>query len=266
MKKLDAKKIIIIIVAVLVIIGIIALVIKNSNKQEKANEEETTKIEEITTNYIKSLKLGNTNQYLGANLLFTDNKITYDDLSTADILGTAFRYVTSDENYVLDTDLNLSLLSSGYDINDYVAIVSGENVRNAIKTLFGKDWDNKEYINYGTGSYYNYTYNENLDCYFQSFNDNYDLIDFQNIKSIYTKTISTTKNKNEAKIKIAVAYVENLENAKVFYSDEDNKEELYKSEEDEDTIREDYIDKLSTYTITYKIDGDNYYFDSIEKN
>ena len=71
MKNLDAKKIAIIVAILIVVALIVVLVLKNGNKQTEATAEETTKLEEITNNYITEMKLGYATEYLGKEKLYS---------------------------------------------------------------------------------------------------------------------------------------------------------------------------------------------------
>ena len=268
MKNLDAKKIAIIVAILIVVALVVVLVLKNGNKQTEATAEETTKLEEITNNYITEMKLGYATEYLGKEKLYSNDKTTVKDLTDGDILNTAFRYIENENKdaMIIDEGLQISLKANGYEIANYETIIKGEEVRKAIKTLFGIDWEDKGYANDSENeSYFTFTYDKSLDVYFQAFNENYRNVNFNAIKSVLTKTIEATKNKKEAKITIAVAFANHITEETLVYSDINNKDKVYSTTEQTKEIKEDQIDQFTKYTITYKIDGDNYIFESIEK-
>ena len=84
MKNFDWKKIAIIVGIAIVLVLVLALVINNSNKEKEASKEDREIIEKLTDNYIKYLKVGNTTEYIGMDLLFSKDEIKLDDLTDGD--------------------------------------------------------------------------------------------------------------------------------------------------------------------------------------
>ncbi|MGN1337753.1 MAG: hypothetical protein ACI4WW_04680 [Candidatus Coprovivens sp.] len=266
MKNFDWKKIAIIVGIAIVLVLVLALVINNSNKEKEASKEDREIIEKLTDNYIKYLKVGNTTEYIGMDLLFSKDEIKLDDLTDGDILGMAFRYIINEtDKEIITKELRLNLQLNEIDPDSYQYILKSEDIKETVKKLFGIEWENKNYQSTGT-EYYNYYYNEFLDIYLQEINEKYKNINFEEIGDVYTRTLKVTKDKKEAKIKIAVAYVEEQDEQQAFYKDSKRKEHIYTTNSIEEEIREDEIERFDTYTITYKVDGDNYIFDNIKKD
>ena len=169
MKKLDNKKIILLVVLILAIALVIFLAIKQSSKKKDgklANDEETKIAETATIDYITKLTYGQGTAYNGLDLLYNRDSVTYDDLTVGNILTTAFEYaVNNSESEVSNTVIN-ALKNDGFD-TDNMTIISGSSIRNAIKKIFGVDFDNKDYsagINYK----FQYFYNSEFDVYLRS--------------------------------------------------------------------------------------------------
>lgn len=266
MKNFDWKKIAIFAGIAIVLILVIALIINNSNKEKEASKEDREVIEKLTDNYIKFLTNGKTTDYLGMDILFNKDETKIEDLTNGDILGVAFRYIVNEtDKDIMTEELKLNLKLNEINPDNYQYVLKEEDVKEAIKELFDIDWENKTY-QANEIEYYNYYYNDFLGVYLQEVNQNYKNINIEEVGNIYNRTVKVTKNKDEAKIKFAVAYVETQDEQQAFYKDAKRKDQVYITDKIEDEIREDQVEKFQTYTITYKVDGDRYIFQSIKKD
>mgnify|MGYP004455329133 FL=1 len=262
MKKLDNKKIILLVVLILVIALIIFFAIKQSSKNKNgklANEEETKIAENATIDYITKLTYGQGTPYNGLDLLYSRDSVTYDDLTIGNVLTTAFEYaINNSESDVPNTVIN-ALKKDGFD-TDNMTIINGSSVRNAIKKIFGIDFDNKDYsagINYK----FQYFYNSEFDVYLRSSTDL--PISTDNTYLLY-KIIKTTTNNDKLNTELAVAYVYFYNNKYYFTKDANNKEKVYESDKLE--LQKDKLNEFEHFTITLKKVNDDYVFEKISKN
>lgn len=262
MKKLDNKKIILLVVLILAIALVIFLAIKQSSKKKDgklANDEETKIAETATIDYITKLTYGQGTAYNGLDLLYNRDSVTYDDLTVGNILTTAFEYaVNNSESEVSNTVIN-ALKNDGFN-TDNMTIISGSSIRNAIKKIFGVDFDNKDYsagINYK----FQYFYNSEFDVYLRSTTEL--AVNTDNTYLLY-KIIKTTTSNNKLNTEIAVAYVYNYNNKYYFTKDANNKEKVYESDKLE--LQEDKLNEFEHFTITLKKINDDYVFEKISKN
>lgn len=261
MKNLDSKKIALLVIIILAIALVVFFVITKGSKKNKENEasKEETTIAENATKYFTKLTYGHGTAYKGLDIIFNKDSVTYKDLSVGNILTVAYDYAIDNYNSSVSNLLVKDLKANGYD-TDNMEIISGENIRNAIKKLFGVDFTDQDFnaeVNYK----YKYYYNSEHDVYLRSTQDT--IINSDDSMLTY-KIIKTTSKNDKLFTEIAVIYIYKY-NGKYYYTkDAQNKEKVYESDKLEP--KEDKLNEFNHFTITLKKDKDNYIFEKIEKN
>ena len=238
--------------------GLIYLVVSKSGGGSKKTLEEN--IEDKNINYFLYLGQGGNTKYNGYDLIFTGNTVKYEDLSVGNVLTAAFNFLydNQEERTALDPSLYAEL-DTQYDMANLDAL-KGEQVRKAIKRLFGVDWKDKSYSNTVSKFAFVYTYDAEFDVYLRAevvagVRDNY----------LTYKVLETKKDKDVISTIVAIAYANKVENGYDIFSDFSNNN-LIKSQigislkdwKDED------IEKLQKYKINSKLVDKDYVFDSIE--
>ena len=257
MKSDRLKKIIIIIIIIAIIVGAI-IAIRNGKKPSKQESQDVETVNSI----ILSLKEGYGTPYDGIELLYEEDKVTYDTLSTSNILFAATRYILEKG---LDNSLEHHVTETlekeyGYSIEKYTPY-KGAAIRQAIKELFGKDFEDQSATN-EVNFLYDFIYVDELDVYLKKRNDTYayETTDYH----LKTKAIKTTKSSDKFETEIAVAYVQERNN-KFAYSNTVDFKEIIVELDKLDEIPDKEIDNFSHYIITLKKSGNNYIFESITK-
>lgn len=267
MKKLDWKKILILIVAVVLVVGLIIFAVNKFGK-DKITEEQFKTAEDISIKYITYMTLGYNNNYNGVDILFSKDKTTYEDLTTANILTTAIRYSIDKLNPSVDSIVVNQVAQEGYNTDDYT-IYEGATIRQAIKEVFGVDFENQSSVN-EVNFGYDYIYLSDYDVYLSRKSSYY----YEPTEKLYVtyKKLDSKQVKNNIEIEIAVAYIFDMngDNSKLVYtSDANGNEVVLETTGDANTtnydIPEDSIDKFQKYTITLKKVNDKYVFDNIAK-
>lgn len=259
MKNLDVKKLVILIIIVAIVIGALILIVnKTTNNEKKANKEETEVANEISLDYITRLTLGTGSSYNGIDLLFQKDKVTYDDLNTGNILTVAYEYATNNLETGIPSLTIQQLQNENINIDEYT-ILTGDVVKQAIKEVFGVDFEHKSYnmnINYS----YTYMYLPEYNVYLRKYTKlNYDTGNYH----IDYKTVNTTKKGNKILNEIAVAYIYQNNSTYYYTKDSANNEVIYESDKQE--LKEDQLKKFEHYIITLKNVDNKYVFESIEK-
>ena len=268
MKNIDFKKLLVFLGIVIAIGLVIFLIVKAVNKEKGTNEEETKILEEIGLEYITKLTQGYTTDFNGIDLLFDNDSVEYKDLSSASILNTAMRYVVKKElnNNVATSSLEIINEDFEKDISEFSAY-NGEAVRQAVKELFGIDYENGESIN-ELGFGYNIFYNSDFDIYLKGTNDQYKAPNYENsVKFYVTKTTKETKKKEtRLKMEFVVAYTKENENsAKLDYAKDPNGATIVTSLGEKEEFPKDKVDEFDKYSITLKKVDNNYVFESLKK-
>lgn len=244
------------------ILFIVVLVVIKVFLNFKTDGEDIENIELKTTSYITSLTNGYATAYNGVELLY-DKKTTIDDLTNDNILNTAIRYAVDNLDVEVNEVIINNLESKGYTIDKFT-FYNAKAIREAIKELFGLEWDNKS--SSGDMNFvYRFIYLEEYDVYLKTtteyMNDYYN----QNTSTIEYKITDTKKSKNNIKITVAIAYVDVSFGELVYYSDKTGDNEVYKDKIDASSIDDSKLNSFKKYIITLKnVDG-KYVFDSIEE-
>lgn len=256
--------IIIVIVAILVIKGI-----GGKKEEEVLSDADSEAAITYVNNYVTQLTDGYTSDFSGKDYIFSEDKYSYSDLTTASILNTAIKYI--DKNPSLNTGVSTYALdeleSNGEYENIYqYAAYSGSSIRQAIKALFNVDFNDTEIVE-EPGFAYNIYYDSTYDIYLYG-QSNYYVKSDSNYK-IETSTIKTTKvDDSTLKVYIAVGFIykDSSSNKKLYYKDSGFSEKIAETDLDSTDFPTDSIDSFQQYAVTLKITGDNTYaFDNIEK-
>ena len=267
MKNFDFKKLFIFLGIVLVIGLVIFLITKIGNKEKKATEEEIKIAEDIGLNYIAKLTQGYVSDYNGIDILYEKDSVEYKDLSTASILNIAMNYVvTKDLDNSVSTSV-INIIQDDYegDINEY-AIYKGSSVRQAIKELFGVDFENNEAIGV-TGFGYNIFYDSDYDLYLKNTSDQFKGFSTDTFMRFnVTKTYKEIKKKEERlKMEYVVSYVKKSDTDKLDFAKDKNGETIVASLTDKDYFPKDKSNEFVKYCITFKKVNDKYVFESLKK-
>ncbi len=263
MKNVDVKKLLVFIL-IIVAIGIIGFVAFKSLGKDKISDEEKEIIENLGFNYYVNMSRDYSSFYGGLDYLFSKDKVTYDDLDTGAILNTALTYAQ-------DNNLNLTI-QSGYmdgledenlygDLDNY-GIYNAQGIRDAIKELFGVEWDNKSSIN-TLNFMYDFYYDGLFDLYLVMRNDVMDYTDSN--RSMNYKIIETTKKDNKLLTTFALGYIYGDGNTMSIAKDPSG-EEIVVENTSSVELPDDKLDSFNKYTLTLKqTDDKKYVFESIEK-
>ena len=266
MKNIEWKKLIVLLVIIIAVIGLVVFIVKLLNKDGNVpTKEQTTAAEKLTINNICNLTKGYGTMYDGIDVLFSHDKVTYEDLSVPNVLNAAVRYAKETLNAEVPSTLVYQVeKATPYRSANYEFFM-GETIRQAIKELFGIDFENKTgrpEFNYG----YSFVYLSEFDVYLMTTNEYYK--EKEENYGIAYRIISTTKEKKADKLKteIAVAYTINKGEKKLFLKEADDEKAVYEADKDATEIEENKANDFYHYTITLKnVDG-KYVFESIEKN
>lgn len=261
MKNIDFKKLLVFIMIIVLIVLLVFAGIKFMGKEE-LDETSNKKINDVMNEYFSKLTEGYTSTYNGVDYLYAKDKTTAADLELKQILNMAIKYA-SDHNLDISVSIadleNINKEGIYGDINDYTSY-NGEAIREAAKTLFGKELEKTSAIS-SNGFLYDYYYVPEYDIYLVKRNNVYDLT--SNKQKVEYKVISTEKKKDKYITTIAVAYVYKTDNATYYYKDALGKEEI---SNDSKEFPEDEINKFDKYKFTLSLDDNgNYIFESVEK-
>jgi len=247
MKKFDIKKLLVLILIIAVVAVIIFLVIKGS-KATKPSESEATTSETLTMDYFASMTSGYNTLYDGIDVLYNNDSLKYEDLQTANILNVAAKYVSDqDSNAGVSSNIITKLKeSTEYGNIDNASIFNGSEIRAAIKTLFGVDFEDQSAID-NIDFKYDIYYNSEFDLYIIQKAANV-LEDYasENEKVDYT-LIETVKENNDLKTTIAVAYVYNDGTNNSYCKDKDCETIVVENAEE---FPKDNINDFEHYTFT----------------
>ena len=210
--------------------------------------------------YFVNLSEGYDSKYNGVDKLFNKESFTKDSLNEGMMLTAAYRYAMDPKNNidVSITPNEYAALEENINLED-AKVIKGQIIRDAIKVLFGIDYNNKGYS--GTGYKYTYTYDSYNDMYVRKAEAN--SADSNN--SILPIVISNSKKDDTIVTKVAIAYVNENGNKYEIYSDSENRDLIKSVEEiniDDFTKKE--VDKLSKFNVTCKDVDKNYTFEKIE--
>ena len=163
MEKLDKKTIVgLIIAAIIVVIGIICLALFNS-KGKPASEEELTAANNAYKEYVFSMTYGYGTKYDGIDKLYEKDETTYDTLHRNVILNAATRYATDHLEIAITKEKENALKTQYGYTNNYVAY-NGDAVKEAVKILYGKEWEHGSGLNDNLFGY-DFNYIATLDVY-----------------------------------------------------------------------------------------------------
>lgn len=263
MEKLNKKGIVgLVIAAIAIIAGVVCLASFNS-KGKTATEEELMAATRAYEDYVFSMTYGYATQFSGTDKLYSKDKVTYETLHRNVILNTAARYAASNlGNSIAVSKMNILKTKYNYDSKQYTAF-DGNAIKDAIKIIYGKDWE------HGSGSNddifgYNFDYIPELDLYLRSRSKSY--LSTDGLSIVDYKTIKATRKDNTVKLTLAIAYTYTIDNKIIYTNSPDSGKAIYETTKEEKGIKEEEIDKFPKYEVTFLIDdNNNYTFQSIEK-
>lgn len=269
MNKMDIKKLIILLVLIAAIVIVLVMLFKNNKKEKNnVNEEDAKIVETKTLNYLVELTAGYQSEYNGVDNLYYKDKTTVDDLTDASILATAIKYLGVNKMVTTDDALNNQIeREQRIDIDDY-SVYSGEKIKEAVKELFGIDFNHKSVMN-EENHIYTYWYLEEYDVYLVGFSPNY-LDTYEYDYYVVPKVIETTKDNDNLKTEVAISYVNLDQNQNLKFSKEPNMsniiyEEKLNSNMDNFQIADDKVNEFTHYIFTFKKVDNSYVFVSVEK-
>ena len=253
----------IVIGGILIILAIVGLALFNSRSKE-LNEEQLTEVTTLSEDFIFTLTEGYPTSYAGLDKLYEKDELTYDDLHQNVILNAAIKYAS----FNLENSINSAVIDKientyKYDLTKY-SVYDGNKVAEAVKILFGKDLVLGSVENDNTYGY-DFIYLPSENVYLKTKGAAYFPAD--DSETVKTKIISTSTKDNKVELTVAVAYAHKFDNKLVFTSDSTRNDIVYESTLDDDSIKDEYIDKLTKYTFTFNLDkeNNNYTFESVKK-
>ena len=259
MKGKNGLKLVGIVIALVVVVALLFLGLKaiSNKKGKEITGDAKEKVETVAVEYIANLTTGTGTIYNGTDVLFSKAEAqTYKDLDKVYVLNAAYSYAINNGKASVDSAL-YDYVKRTYHYTD-CDIVSGEEIRNGVKALFGEDFKDTNAELYGFT--YKFIYDENNDIYIilsetvGVSNPNY---------SVYTKVVSAVEKDKKVEVDLVVAYVYKADNTYSFTKDVNLKEAVFTSAKYE--MDDAKVDSFDHYIITLNKDGDNYTFESIQK-
>lgn len=259
MKKLDKKKlaalIVIVVLIILAVFGIFKLVKKNSGLTKEAQE----KVEETINTYFTKLSTGYSSIYGGLDYLYDNESVEYKNLNTGSVIELAIKY--AEQN-----DLDMAVNDAVYEFFKKATKQEGhaynaKAIQDAVKILFGKDLELKDYFG-GPDYLYDYYYLEEYNAFVKTRNDTHDLTSSNSSMDFYI--MSHKKNKDTVVSTIAVAYVYKS-SGKYTYTKDKNGSNAIVEKLDEIKFPTDKADEFNKFELTTKKVDDHYEFVSLKK-
>ncbi len=238
--------------------GAIYLIVQKNNTGSKTKKE---KIETISSiQHFVNLTEGYDSKYNGIDRLFQEESATKDDLHNGILLTAAYRYILDPKNNIDSniTPIEYAELEEGVDISN-ATVLKGKQVRDAIKILFGIEFENDGYTN--KNFKYAYSYDPVTDMYIRKESTN----SADAAYSILPIVVSNKKNGSTIVSKVAIAYVIRKDKEFNIYSDSENTN-LIKTVEiiDINDFTEKELDQMAKFNITSQDINKNYTFEKIE--
>ena len=215
-------------------------------------KEELNVTDDLVVNLINNLT--NITNYSGNDFfgyLYQKDMYELKDLSNQFKLNVAMAYLIDDNDYDYEDVYNNKTTISISQIEEYAKKIFGENVSLNYEDIKGSceawwwtyDKTNQLYKNPSTGCGGAF------------------------LPQYYKKTTKAIKYDDKIEIIEKVAYSEYTDTdipIKTIYTSMNKNQELIKLENNEDFNINNYLDKLDSYKYTFKKEGDNYYFYSVE--
>ncbi len=262
MKNFDFKKLLVFILIIAALVALAFVLFKTVNK-DKVTEENKQQAESSISTYYLNLTKGYSTTYGGLDVLYSYDKITYEDLKEQEIVNTAANYLSDHEiNYTVSSDVMSQLKSSGkYGVLENYRIYSGESIRQAVKELFDSDTitSNAAPANFTL----DILYDTNTDCYLITNND------VQNNEaaeaSMDFSIVSTETKDGKLITTVAIAYVYD-DNGNIMYMKDPDGENVIAENLEKKEFPKDKINDFDKYKFTLKQTKDKkYVFESVEK-
>ncbi len=266
MKNIDFKKLLVFLGIVLAIGLVIFGIVKIAGNKKGANEEQKEILEDIGLKYIARITDGYNSNFNGVDLLYGNEKeITYEDLTVSSVLYVATKYITDKEidNAVSSVAVDKCREMIGPEAENFTPY-KGEAVRQAIKELFGVDFDNTSAVD-EAGFGFNFYYIPDYDIYLKGINYTNFSHDYDFDLMFHTVKTAKVKKGDKLQIEYAVAYTMINDGQKRDFATDVKGENIVATLEKTETFPEDKVKEFDTYTITLKKDGDNYIFESFKK-
>ena len=261
MEKFDIKKIGI----VLAIIAVVVLATFLISKAFTGNvdKESLEKYEKTTIDYYLGLTAGLNTPFDGYEALYEAEETTIENLSDRQLLHTAIDYITK-ENKATSGDYRtlLMLYKDKYPAIEKSGIFKAEELREAIKVLFGIDNFANPTILADATSLTTYEYLAEEDIYLVYGDYTNSVVD-TNLMLDYS-VIETTSKKDKIITTVAIAYVQKNNDKKTYASDRFGESIVAENVTEFPT---DKIDEFKKYefTLTKSKDGKSYIFESVKK-
>lgn len=261
MKNLDIKKLLVLIL-IIAIVGLIIFFVVRTFTKEKITDDEKEMAESKIVDYYAAMTYGFNTQYGGIDILYNSDSIVYDDLNPASVLTIATKYLskTQTNENVSNNVIDILNQSGTYGNLDDASFYTGASIREAIKYLFGIDFENIS-ADENYDFIYDFYYDKEYDTYIMKRNN---VTDYSTANEyIDYSIIETTKEKDKIKTNLAIAYVFNDGTNTNYYQDRNGEKIIA---ENVTEFPKDKINDFDKYTFTLKkADNNNYVFESIEK-
>lgn len=262
MKKFDVKKLIIVlvIIALLVVVG---LLLGKSVKDNSVDKKDLTKYEDIVVNYYLNLSAGYNTAYEGLEVLYASDETKVENLSERQLITTAINYISmTNSGSNLDYATLNALYSDTYPEIKDAALYSAEDIRKAIKELFGIENFANPTIKGDITALTGYTYLAEEDVYIvvegdleKSLADKRQFVDY--------KLIGTEAKDGKIVTTVAIAYGYINGDTNKYASDRSGTNIVAEEKEfPKDKVEE--FDKYD-FTLTKTKDGKSYILESVKK-
>ena len=261
MKKFDIKNIgIILAILVVVVLAIVLL-----GKSLKGNVDDATlkEYEKITVDYYLNLTAGLNTSYDGVEALYEIDETKLENISDRQLLHVAIDYITKEgKASAVDLGTLVMLYEDEYPDIAKSGIYKGEEIREAIKLLFGIENFPNPTIEADATALTNYIYLSEEDIYLVNGDYTNSLVDTNLI--VDYSIVETTSKKDKIITTVAIAYAQkNAE--KLTYATDRFGNNVVATDVSE--FPTDKIDEFTKYefTLTKSKDGKSYIFESAKK-
>ena len=261
MKKFDIKKIGIVLAILVIVVLAIFLIAKAVNGN--VDKESLKQYEKTTVEYYLNLTAGLNTSYDGVEALYEADETKLENLSDRQLLHTAIDYITK-EGKASSVDLGTLVLmyKDEYPEIEKSGLYKGQEIRDAIKVLFGiEDFANPT-VEADATSLTNYIYLSEEDIYLV-FGDYTNSLRDPNLIVDYS-IVETKAKKDKIVTTVAIAYAQKTDSTKTYASDMFGENIVAEKVTEFPT---DKIDEFKKYefTLVKAKDGKSYIFESVKK-
>ena len=263
MKKLDIKKILIIAVIIIAVIVIGILIFSKVSKNDPLTKEQVQEYNNYVENYFIHLTSGQNTPYYGSEILYAKDETKLSDIADKYLITTAIKYLsTTGKGSQIDYNSLEYQYSDEYPEIKTSAIFSGEDIRAAIKTLFGIEDFSNPTIKGDITHLTTYQYLNQEDLYIVIKGNEEDIVSKDQF--IDYSIIKTESKDNKLYTTVAIAYCKSNNETADYAADRNGTKVIAQNVKEFPTAKIDQFDKFQ-FTLTKSADGKNYIFESVKK-